>query len=152
MLQFFQIFIVAYIVKRGDSIVAMLTLGEDTLCLDEDDKDEMRSGFLPKPIIALEEEDYLAENVFPAVEITYLAVEKSERGQGIGEFIIKEVEQKIHRDRPECEFLTVEAYHKKDYSAVGFYSHCDFNAAELPLGYKDTLRMYKVLSPIHQHD
>ena len=69
----------AYAIKIGDDIVAMLSLGEDTLCLDEDDK---------------------------------------------------------------------EAYKTIGYSAVGFYSHCDFTPAEPPLGYKDTLRMYKVLHPI----
>jgi hypothetical protein len=46
----------------------------------------------------------------------------------------------------------LEAYKTKDYSAVGFYNRCRFIAAELPLGYKDTLRMYKVLHPIHRQE
>ena len=62
----------------------MLSLGEDTLCLDDDDKDDMRSGFIPKPNVALENQDYLSEKEFPAVENTYLAVDKKWRGQGIG--------------------------------------------------------------------
>jgi GNAT superfamily N-acetyltransferase len=108
----------------------------------------MISGFIPKPNIALENQEYLSENEFPAVEITYLAVEKDWRGQGIGEYIISQVERKVQRERPECEFITVEAYITKGYSAVGFYNHCDFTPAEPPTGYKDTLRMYKVLHPI----
>lgn len=44
-------------------------------------------------------------------------------------------------------FITVEAYKTKDYSAVGFYARCHFTPAEPPIGYKDTLRMYKVLHP-----
>ena len=40
-----------------------------------------------------------------------------------------------------------EAYKTNNYSAVGFYLKCSFTPAETPLGYKDTLRMYKVLRP-----
>lgn len=138
----------AYTIKLGDDIVAMLSLGEDILCLDDDDKDDMRSGFIPKPNVALEDQDYLSEKEFPAVEITYLAVDRKWRGQGIGEYIISQVEKKVQRDHPEYEFITVEAYKTAGYSAVGFYSHCDFTPAEPPMGYKDTLRMYKVLHPI----
>ena len=114
---------------------------------DDDDKDEMKSGFIPKPTVALEKQSFLEETEFPAIEITYLAVERDRRGQGIGEFIINQVEKKVLRDNPECEFITVEAYKTKDYSAVGFYARCHFTPAEPPIGYKDTLRMYKVLHP-----
>ena len=142
----------AYSIKQGNEIVAMISLGEDTLCLDEDDKDDMRLGFVPKPSVALENQNYLSEKEFPAVEITYLAVEKNWRGKGIGEFIISQIENKVQHDHPDYEFITVEAYKTASYSAVGFYSHCDFTPAELPLSYKDTLRMYKVLHPIRLED
>ena len=138
----------AYVVMSGKDIVAMLSLGDDTLTLDDDDKDDMKSGFIPKPSITLEHQDYLAENEFPAIEITYLAVDRKWRRQGIGEYIISQVERKVQLEHPECEFITVEAYKTSGYSAVGFYSHCDFTPAEPPMGYKDTLRMYKVLHPI----
>ena len=140
----------AYTIRQGDEIVAMLSLGEDTLFLDDDDKDDMRLGFVPKPNIALEDQGFLAEKEFPAIEITYLAVDEKRRGQGIGEYIISQIEHKVQRDNPGCEFITVEAYKTKDYSAVGFYSRCDFTPAEQPLSYKDTLRMYKVLHPTRQ--
>ena len=61
--------------------------------------------------------------------------------------IVSQVEKKVQRDNPECEFQTVEAYKTFGYSAVGFYLKCSFTPAETPLGYKDTLRMYKVLRP-----
>ena len=141
----------AFIVKERDNIVAMLSLGHDTLNLDDDDKDDMKAGFIPKPNVAIENQEFLAERDFPTIEITYLAVEKGRRGQGIGEYIISQIEQKVQRDNPECEFITVEAYKTKDYSAVGFYSRCDFTPAEPPLGHKDTLRMYKVLRPLFFH-
>ena len=137
----------AYVIKAGNEIVAMLCLGSDTLILDDDDKDEMKSGIIPKPDVALKSQQFLAEKEFPAIEITYLAVDQKWRGQGIGEYIISQVEKKVQRDNPECEFLTVEAYKTVGYSAVGFYLKCSFTPAETPLGYKDTLRMYKVLRP-----
>ncbi len=142
----------AYVVKQDGEIIAMFSLGNDTLNLDDDDKDDMKSGFIPKPTIALEDKGFLAEKEFPAIEITYLAVEKERRGQGIGEYIVSQVENKVLRDNPECEFITVEAYKTREYSAVGFYSHCHFTPSEQPMGYKNTLRMYKVLQPIHHED
>ena len=48
----------AYAVKHGGEIIAMLSLGEDVLCLDEDDKGDMRSGFIPKPSKALENQAF----------------------------------------------------------------------------------------------
>ena len=141
-----------YIVRQKDEIVAMFSLGNDTLDLDEDDRDDMKSGFVPKPAIALEDTDFFSEKEFEAIEITYLAVEEERRGQGIGEYIISQIEGKILCDNPNCEFITVEAYKTKDYSAVGFYSRCGFTPAEPPLGYKDTLRMYKVLRPLSYSD
>lgn len=45
------------------------------------------------------------------------------------------------------EFIHNKPIKTKKYSAVGFYSKCDFTPAEVPLSYKDTLRMYKVLHP-----
>ena len=141
----------AYVVKLKDDIIAMLSLGEDTLFLDDFDKDDMRSGFIPKPNKAMEDQTFLSENEFPAIEITYLAVSKMWRGQGIGEYIISQIENKVLHDYPKCEFITVEAYHTEGYSAVGFYTRCNFTPAELPMGYKDTLRMYKVLNPINRN-
>lgn len=51
-----------------------------------------------------------------------------------------------------CQFLTVEAYSRGEASAVGFYSRCDFIAAEEPNPNKETLRMYKTILPIVQFD
>lgn len=140
----------AFVVKHDEQIIAMLALGEDVLILDEDDRDDMILGFVPKPEKAFVQSDFLSEKEFPAIEITYLAVDKKWRNQGIGEYIISQIENKVMIDHPDYEFITVEAYKTANYSAVGFYSRCNFTPAEPPLGYKDTLRMYKVLHPL-QH-
>ena len=51
-----------------------------------------------------------------------------------------------------CQFLTVEAYSRGTNSAVGFYSKCDFFAAEEPNPNKETLRMYKTILPLVKYD
>jgi hypothetical protein len=74
---------------------------------------------------------------------------------GIGEYIIEAVAQRALDGRYNiagCQFLTVEAYNRGDTSAVGFYSRCDFIAAEEPNPNKETLRMYKTILPIAQFD
>lgn len=43
-----------------------------------------------------------------------------------------------------CQFITVEAYCTKEYSAVGFYRNCGFSQADIVAKY-DTLRMYRNL-------
>ena len=48
----------AYVIKQKNEIVAMLSLGKDMLSLDDDDKDDMRSGYIPKPTIASEDQSF----------------------------------------------------------------------------------------------
>ena len=135
-----------------EKLVALLTLREDQLILDDDDKDDMRQGFSSKPKIALEDSSFLEDTVFPAIEIAYLAVEKHYRNKGIGRYIIEEVVRKVKSERPDYQFITVDAYVETEYSAVGFYLKCQFEPAEPTPGYKDTLRMYRVLIPTHHQD
>lgn len=138
-----------FVVRRNKTIVALLSLKEDLLVLDDDDKDDMKQGFVDKPQKAIDVPSYLTATEFPSIEIAYLAVSKDYREHGIGRYIIEEVERKVRREHPDYEFITVDAYMEEDYSAVGFYSKCGFEYAEYPHGgYKDTLRMYKVLAPV----
>lgn len=142
-----------YKISMKDEIVAMLTLKEDSLQLDDDDKDDMRHGFVPKPQIALDLPFYLKDTIFPSIEIAYLAVSVKHQIKGIGKYILEAVERKTKTEHPDCQFITVDAYIGDGYSAVGFYSKCRFEPLELPHGgYKNTLRMYKVLSPVRQLD
>ena len=137
-----------YSITMQGEIIALLTLKDDILTLDDDDKDDMRNGFVPKPKIALETPSYLTNKVFPAIEIAYLAVSKGHRNKGIGRYIVEEVVKRVRIEHPDYQFVTVDAYLETGYSAVGFYERCRFEPAEYPHGgYKDTLRMYRVLMP-----
>lgn len=141
---------VVYAVKDSDDIVGIVALGCDKLELDTTDKEELQMGFFPKPEIDFNyQETFWAKSSYPAIEITYLAVRKDKRHLGIGEYIIEAVGQRALDSRfnlAGCQFLTVEAYSKGEASAVGFYSHCDFIAAEEPNPNKETIRMYKTSS------
>ena len=147
---------VVYAVKDVDDIVAIVALGCDKLELDTSDKEELQMGFFPKPEIDFNyQETFWAKSSYPAIEITYLAVRKDKRQLGIGEYIIEAIGQRALDSRYNlagCQFLTVEAYKRGDSSAVGFYSRCDFIAAEEPNPNKETLRMYKTILPLAQFD
>lgn len=147
---------VVYAVKESKDIVGIVALGCDKLELDTTDKEELQMGFFPKPEIDFNYRDtFWAKSSYPAIEITYLAVRKDKRHLGIGEYIIEAVGQRALDTRfnlAGCQFLTVEAYSRGDASAVAFYSHCDFIAAEEPNPNKETLRMYKTILPLVKID
>lgn len=147
---------VVYAVKDSETIVAIVALGCDKLELDTSDKEELQMGYFPKPDIDYNyKHTFWAKSSYPAIEITYLAVRKDKRHLGIGEYIVEAVAQRALDARfnlAGCQFLTVEAYSRGEASAVGFYSRCDFIAAEEPNPNKETLRMYKTILPIVQFD
>jgi len=147
---------VVYAVKDSEEIVGVVALGCDKLELDSSDKEELQMGFFPKPDIDFNYQDtFWAKSSYPAIEITYLAVREDKRRYGIGEYIIEAVAQRALDSRfnmAGCQFLTVEAYNRSNASAVGFYSRCDFIAAEEPNPNKETLRMYKTILPVAQFE
>lgn len=142
-------FCVPYATWYQGELVAVFALCFDSLDLDSDDKEELQSGL---SVTGTPDVDYIYQDTFyskpryPALDIAYLAVQEKWRGQGIGDFIIKEIALEAREQTfAGCQFLTVEAYATKEYSAVGFYERCGFTAAEVKRPYKDTLRMYITL-------
>ena len=82
---------------------------------------------------------------YPALEITYFAIDKNYRGQGLGRELIEViVERAKTQDVAACLFLTVNALHTKEYSAVGFYEKCKF-AKLSPVPQMDVWPMYKTI-------
>ena len=82
---------------------------------------------------------------YPALEITYFAIDKNYRGQGLGRELIEViVERAKTQDVAACLFLTVNALHTKEYSAVGFYEKCKF-AKLSPVPHMDVWPMYKTI-------
>ena len=79
--------------------------------------------------------------MYPTLEIDYLAVRKDLREQGFGREIIAELLAVAAQKN--CYFLTVDAYHDSEYSAIPFYEKCGFFALQEYSEDHDTLRMAK---------
>ena len=77
--------------------------------------------------------------------ITYFAIDKNYRGQGLGRELIEVIVDRAKtQDVAACLLLTVNALHTKEYSAVGFYEKCKF-AKLSPLPQMDVWPMYKTI-------
>lgn len=80
---------------------------------------------------------------YPTIEIDYLAVRKDLREKGYGSEILAEL-SKIAQNTG-CYFLTVDAYHDAEYSAIPFYEKKGFFPLQEFSEDYDTLRMaYRV--------
>lgn len=132
-------------------VVAVFALSFDSLNLDDDDKDEMMSGIsnVQTPLLASDyEEIFLGKKVYPALEISYLAVSEQWRNKHIGRRIVQAIVDMAQRQEfAGCQFITVEAMINKPYSAVGFYDNCSFAPCEYLNPNKGTLRMFRTLYP-----
>ncbi len=142
-------FCVPYATYYKGELVAIFALSFDSLDLDSDDKEELQTGISATGTPSVDwnyEDTFYSKPRYPALDIAYLAVQEKWRGQGIGNFIVKEIALEARNQTfAGCQFLTVEALATGKYSAVGFYERCGFTANEIKKPYKDTLRMYMTL-------
>ena len=75
----------------------------------------------------------------------YIAVRQDLRGGNIGGDLVNEIAEWAKRqDMAGCLFLTVNALHTKEYSAVRFYEKCKF-AKLTPISQMDVWPMFKTL-------
>lgn len=148
-----------WLVSKDGRVVAFFSLSKDSLVLNGEDQ---------RSIEATDGLSWIADNndfdkfwdkeKYPAVEIDYLAVSEEMRGNQIGSLIIAAIADKaLHDNLSSTLFLTVEALHTNEYSAVEFYRKCGFEFSDvaqnkynfdaiyntMPL----TRRMYKILIP-----
>ena len=136
------------VVTTKQEIVAMFALSFDSLKLDSDDKDDLLNEYsnTSSPIIPTPyNETFWSKAHYPALEISYLAVAKQYQRKGIGRDIVEIIVDKAkNQDLAGCQFITVEAYCTKEYSAVGFYINCGFARSDVYPMF-DTIRMYRNL-------
>lgn len=141
----------AFIVRNtNNEVIAVFALNFDSILFDEDNLDDMFSGALSTtPNMDYEyKENFMSKSHHPALEITYLAVRKDKRNSGTGKFLIEKIASAAQRQLlAGCEFLTVSAYHNKEYSAVNFYSKCMFNTLDIRRDNPSTTRMFRILYP-----
>lgn len=138
-----------YSVSAGQQVVALFALSFDSVDLDNDDKEEIATGISTTGMPDVDydyEETFYSKRRYPALDIAYLAVREDLREQHIGQYLVSQIRKKAKEQRfAGCQFITVEAYNTKEYSAVGFYSKCGFAPNEFPNPNKDTLRMFQTL-------
>ena len=90
---------------------------------------------------------------YPALEISYLAVDQRYSRLGLGRIIIEVIAEKAQtQDMAGCQFLTVEALNVQGHNAVTFYSKCGFSPSEYPNPNKGTLRMFRTLYPVREEN
>ena len=139
-------FIVMDIVNN--TIAALFSLSFDSVNLNSDDFEDLSIGAAGTDDLAVDEtfrNTFEKKYSYPALEITYFAIDKNYRGQGVGRELIEViVERAKTQDVAACLFLTVNALHTKEYSAVGFYEKCKF-AKLSPVPHMDVWPMYKTI-------
>lgn len=141
----------AFVVRDSDNeVIAVFALNFDAVQFDGDNLDDLFSGALDRtPDINYEYKDvFMSKSHHPALEITYLAVKEEKRGKGLGGILIDRIASAAQKQLfAGCEFLTVSAYHNKEYSAVNFYSKCQFSTLDISRDTSSTTRMFRILYP-----
>ena len=79
--------------------------------------------------------------MYPTLEIDYLAIRKDLREKGYGTEVLSYLSNKASNNK--CYFLTVDAYHDKEYSAIPFYEKRGFFALQEYSEDVDAFRMAK---------
>ena len=142
-------FCIPYSVSIEGEMVALFALNFDSVVLPEDYKDDLMLGAtafgIPK-VNESYEETFWAKWHYPALEISYFAVQESFQHRQIGARLIEEIVSVARaQSLAGCQFITVEAYRKAGYSAEGFYRKCHFSRCADPDPAGDTVRLYRFL-------
>ncbi len=129
-----------YVVK--DDLLGIVAMFITSAGIFVDHDDEFQDLPFGKPWGYLDDDLQMhSGTMYPTLEIDYLAVRKDLREQGIGSEIIERLSESArHRN---CFFLTVDAYHTKDYTAIPFYEKQGFFALQEYSDEYETLRMAK---------
>ena len=136
----------AYTVRNDrEELVAFFALSFDSVRLDSDDREDLQNGWsdtsMPQPSPDYFE-TFWSKTHYPALEISYLAVDKKYQRRHIGEYIVAQIEERARTQKlAGCQFLTVGALVLPNYSAVPFYTACNFAKLE-PIPTNEVLRMY----------
>lgn len=134
--------------ESTNEIVALFSLSFDSVNLDADDFEDINIGASGTDMINVDESyrvTFEQKYTYPALEITYIAVRKDKRGKRIGIDLVYEIAERARKQNiAGCLFLTVNALHTKEYSAVKFYEKCKF-AKLTPVPQMDVWPMFKTL-------
>lgn len=132
-----------------ETLVAFFALSFDALDLDSDDKDDLKEGYSQNTSSLPSGYDIFWEKSrYPALEITYLAVSATMQHKGIGYAVFDAIVDHARRQTVAgCQFITVNALHTKEYSAVDFYYKCGFSRYGNLAITSDIIPMFYTLYP-----
>lgn len=139
----------SYVVfDKNNNIVGFFSLMEDSLYLDEDEKDDLVNGYaaasLPVEMTEQQKTDFLGKTDYQVIDIAYLAVCKNNQRKGIGTAILNKIFE-IVRAKKIYPFVTVDALFLKDvYRADTFYASRGFQRLYPPSS-ENTIRMYTTI-------
>lgn len=130
-----------------DRLLAFFALSFDALDLDSDDKTDLKES-TDTPQLPKGYDVFWEKSRYPSLEITYLAVAEQVQRKGIGYAIFDAIVTKAKTQTlAGCQFITVNALHTKEYSAVDFYYKCGFvRYGNLALA-NDVVSMFYTLFP-----
>lgn len=128
-----------YLVKNDDEkVVALFVFSEGTVVLDKDRY--LEEGITGSDHALFNNNGIDIRTCYQTLEIDYLAVSSDCRHSHIGTTIIEQLSFKAKELGKH--FMTVNAYHNSNYSAIEFYRKNGFIAVEKLETSQNTLRMY----------
>lgn len=137
-----------YIVYQNQIPIAFFCLENASYFISDSAKEKILSQSKPSPKPGLEPDSIFWDLTnHPSVEISYFAVRKDCRLNGIGRAVINSIIKKLSVSSEYTQpVLTVRALQTEDgeYSAVGFYEKCGFSLGE-DYKTKKNLLMYRVI-------
>ena len=133
------------------TVIAVFALQNDSLVLDSDEKEDMKSGIVSIPHIQTEDfyDEFFSRRDYPATELALLVVDKSYQRKGVGQIVVTAIFEMLRDSSLSgCVFMTVEAISVTGYSTCAFYRKLGFSNC-FPVPRQGTLRMYAPLYPEH---
>ena len=136
-----------YVVKDNDDLVALFALSFDSLEIDFEDKVDIVEGRVGDMRLSEEyKEVFFSKTHYPALGLTYLAVDENFQGRGWGKWIVEAIVEKARSQTfAGCQFLAVDALIGEGNNTIPFYTQCGFIPSENPSPLKDTRRMFRAL-------
>ena len=127
--------------ENGSTVAFFLFCFDGLVLLKEDIRNQLDTQ------CGLKLPDTYPMDVYPSIEIEYLAVAEPFRLQGIGTECIEQIATLADdiRNRTDIRFISVSAYYSAEYSAIGFYEKCNFSLLEEVDESKDSIRMFRML-------
>lgn len=133
-------------IESTDEIIAYYSLSNDSLCVnfsDDEFYDELRRVIKGEEVGFVDK--YCSQNIFPAIKIEHLAVNKTYQSRKIGTWLLQVIIGEVisNENWYGCQYITVDALNNKD--TTKFYLQNDFTYVSSADSQQPTRKMYRPL-------